>query len=482
MSSLPPPPLTDPAPAPQPRHHLRTLLAWLIVLGCGGFFAASAFERDAAEDKNSDVATAHAQLLLQARYVVGANHLFRSVATKSNTTDSLIASVRAAAKTPGERLLTVPVIAELKNKDDAVAMLDELSPQIKDPAMRRHLQILRQIYTVNQKPQGAERDELIARFRWLGKLALTWSDPPDAPERHQVIAAAQRTAIAAIVLVLIVLLAFLIGLVLFVIAAIFFFQGKLRPLYRPEPRAPVHYLESFAIYLLGMLALSLLFRYGVRVSGLAPSASFLLLPLILLWPALGFGIARTAAAIGWTLPHTPPRPPPFIDPRYLPPHVAPPRPTPAFLRALREIALGLVGFVGGLPILALGMITTLILSRLVHAEPVHPIIEAAGRGPKVTLQLYLLACGVAPMVEETFFRGALHHYLRGRHGFIITALVTSFLFAAIHPQGWTTIPLLASIGIVLSLLREWRLTLLAPMTAHALNNFTAATFLVLALS
>jgi membrane protease YdiL (CAAX protease family) len=236
------------------------------------------------------------------------------------------------------------------------------------------------------------------------------------------------------------------------------------------------------MYLLGMLALSLLFRYVVHVGGLAASATFLLLPLLLLWPAKRFGIARAATAIGWTLPHAAPRPLPMIDPRYFPPQFPPPRPTPGFLRAIREIGWGLLGYLGGLPILTLGMITTLTLSRLVHAEPVHPIIEAAGRGPKITLQLYLLACGVAPMVEETFFRGALHHYLRGRHGFIVTALLTSFLFAAVHPQGWTTIPLLASIGIVLSLLREWRLTLLAPMTAHALNNFTAATFLVLALS
>jgi membrane protease YdiL (CAAX protease family) len=56
----------------------------------------------------------------------------------------------------------------------------------------------------------------------------------------------------------------------------------------------------------------------------------------------------------------------------------------------------------------------------------------------------------------------------------------SILFAAMHPQGWAGVPVLASIAIVLAAIREWRGTILASATAHALNNGFAMTMLVLA--
>jgi membrane protease YdiL (CAAX protease family) len=55
----------------------------------------------------------------------------------------------------------------------------------------------------------------------------------------------------------------------------------------------------------------------------------------------------------------------------------------------------------------------------------------------------------------------------------------AFVFAALHPQGWTAIPVLMSIAVVLGILREWRGSSIASMTAHALNN--AAVTLVFAL-
>lgn len=84
--------------------------------------------------------------------------------------------------------------------------------------------------------------------------------------------------------------------------------------------------------------------------------------------------------------------------------------------------------------------------------------------------LLLLAAGYAPLVEETFFRGALQRYFRSRFSFLPAALLTGLIFAALHPQGFYAIPALAAIGFGLSLLREWRDSLIASMTAHAINN------------
>ena len=93
----------------------------------------------------------------------------------------------------------------------------------------------------------------------------------------------------------------------------------------------------------------------------------------------------------------------------------------------------------------------------------------------------LLAAVLAPLLEETLFRGALHRYLRGRLGFFLSALITGVIFAGLHPQGWLAIPALGSIGIGFSLLREWRDSLIAPTVAHAINNGLLITVVWLAL-
>ena len=61
----------------------------------------------------------------------------------------------------------------------------------------------------------------------------------------------------------------------------------------------------------------------------------------------------------------------------------------------------------------------------------------------------------------------------------MSALGTGVIFAAVHPQGWTAIPALGAIGFVLALIREWRGGLLASMAAHALNNGTLLTLMLL---
>jgi membrane protease YdiL (CAAX protease family) len=89
--------------------------------------------------------------------------------------------------------------------------------------------------------------------------------------------------------------------------------------------------------------------------------------------------------------------------------------------------------------------------------------------------LYLLVSVFAPVMEETMFRGALFHHLRRRWGWAVSAPIVAFIFAVIHPQGWVAVPVLGSIALVLAALREWRGSLIAPMVAHACNNFIVLT-------
>ncbi|MDA8908926.1 CPBP family intramembrane metalloprotease, partial [bacterium] len=102
-------------------------------------------------------------------------------------------------------------------------------------------------------------------------------------------------------------------------------------------------------------------------------------------------------------------------------------------------------------------------------------------GWRERLLCFFLAAVFAPVFEELFFRGALHRWLRGRFGFLVSALLTGAIFAALHPQGWLGIPALAAIGVGFSLLRESRDSLIAPMVAHAINNGVLVTMLCIAL-
>jgi membrane protease YdiL (CAAX protease family) len=80
---------------------------------------------------------------------------------------------------------------------------------------------------------------------------------------------------------------------------------------------------------------------------------------------------------------------------------------------------------------------------------------------------------LAPVVEETIFRGILYPLMK-QHGPPVVALwATSFFFAAIHANLMTFIPL-TFLALVLTWLYERTDTLLAPIVAHAvfnLNNF-----------
>ena len=155
----------------------------------------------------------------------------------------------------------------------------------------------------------------------------------------------------------------------------------------------------------------------------------------------------------------------------------------------REVGAGFIGYLGVLAIASIGIALTLMLSFLADLVPgsggvageaeggapagpeVHPVVGWIYEGDVwMRLACFALAAGFAPVFEELFFRGALHRHFRGRFRFLPSALLTGVIFAALHPQGFFAIPALAAIGIGFSLLREWRDSLIAPMTAHAINN------------
>ena len=120
----------------------------------------------------------------------------------------------------------------------------------------------------------------------------------------------------------------------------------------------------------------------------------------------------------------------------------------------------------------------------------HPIIiEIANGGWQVRVLIISLAAIAAPIVEETIFRGVLYRQLRTssrtfNHAISIfgSVLIVSFLFAAIHPQGWIAIPALMGIAIGMNLMREWRGTVIPSMVVHGVSNGLVTSMMLIFLS
>ena len=62
---------------------------------------------------------------------------------------------------------------------------------------------------------------------------------------------------------------------------------------------------------------------------------------------------------------------------------------------------------------------------------------------------------------------------------VIAVLVNSVIFAAVHQLGLIFIPVLGSLAVAFSLMRDWRGTINPPNVARCINNFAVLTWNVL---
>ena len=135
---------------------------------------------------------------------------------------------------------------------------------------------------------------------------------------------------------------------------------------------------------------------------------------------------------------------------------------------------GVSGAIVNIPILfVLGMISAILLWFL--PEPSHPIIERVlSSGTFITqFSVFFGAVILAPIIEELVFRGLLLPALTKRFKSPAKGIViSSLLFAAIHPQGIVLWPQLAAIGAMAALLTYQTRSLVPGMVMHAVHNCT----------
>lgn len=222
-------------------------------------------------------------------------------------------------------------------------------------------------------------------------------------------------------------------------------------------------IEVFTLYLLGMLCLPKI----VDFFGVADSANNLLLVNILgissillvgLWPLTeGYSLRKVADSIGmqWR----------------------------GFSQSLRNLLFAPYAYLSSLaPFLLMLVLYSLTLTALgvdpsSGAHPVVPLL-AKSENSNLILLVVLMAVVVAPVIEEIMFRGYFYTWMRMYLHPVLAIPLSSFVFAALHPQGVVGLVPLTCIGMILALIREWRNSLLTCMLTHAIFNAVTLSLVV----
>jgi len=106
---------------------------------------------------------------------------------------------------------------------------------------------------------------------------------------------------------------------------------------------------------------------------------------------------------------------------------------------------------------------------ILGAQPSSNIPDEAFNSVPLTVIVGILSIALAPVMEETFFRGFLFGGLRNRWGFFFAALFTGFLFALAHIDPLVFIPFTV-VGMIFAWGYVYSGSILAGMIAHLLFN------------
>jgi membrane protease YdiL (CAAX protease family) len=437
---------------------------WLVLTALVSLIFLLHFLAPAPAAEDNEDPTGGLEFRIQARYVLGAAALTEGLGNNDVLSTPLLAQLRQTVKNPAAGVCVVPVIAEIAGFDAALEEIARLRLQ-EDLAESdtADLALLEQLYT--RSPKALDLEAQLAftdRRDWFAQLALSHVEGADTGEHDLILATAKRTASVLLALGGGVATAAFAGLALLALGGLLWQQGSLRSGYvlsshvlsshvlSPHSDAATNripYLETLVVFIIATLSFGLLGGLLQEALGLGTSAALTVSMLSLLavfWPRVqGVGADELRRACGWHLGSG----------------------------FWREVGSGLLGYVAGAPVLLAALGVSVLLSKWLDTQASHPITEEIAKANWATLTLiFILAAVWAPLVEESIFRGGFYHYLRGRLGIVAAALMTSFLFAVIHPQGLVGVPPLMALAMILALIREWRGSLVGSITVHAVHN------------
>ena len=383
---------------------------------------------------------------LMARYTLGSMEFLRAAGSLTpEMTRQLSQSLKQQpAPHPVDKFRAEMLASLLENRWTNAAVMEPLAQQA--PELRTDWDLISKCATEAASISAEDWQRFEARHGWLARPIRAQS--LGYPEQDWLLITAEARSIVFVMggAALIGLVLFVAGIVLLIRLLLRWRAGKTSVVMQGATTRQAHaYLEAFAIYLVGF----------ILVSG-AIGRFFPDIPKIAIY---GSSLAFVFIAIWW--------------PRWRGVDAGTWRETMGWHRGqgfFREAGIGLAGWIMGLPLLMLAASLAPMISRWTGTDPTHPIVHemmAPGIG---RWGIVLLAVVFAPLVEEAMFRGLLFPGLAAGKRWLLGLVVSAFIFAVIHPQGWAGVPAIMVIAGVLTTLRLLRGSIIASMTAHALNN------------
>jgi membrane protease YdiL (CAAX protease family) len=147
---------------------------------------------------------------------------------------------------------------------------------------------------------------------------------------------------------------------------------------------------------------------------------------------------------------------------------------PAATRCLVDFCIAIPGVIGMLVVLTA---VDYLVGRLSPGTSLTPdAVTGMAVSPDrmYTCLVLVFSFTFAPIAEELFFRGFLHNAFRARMPVVVAGLAQSLVFGFGHFFGVTHGIVAFAMGLLLTVLYEWRKTLIAPILVHAGMNFVAA--------
>ncbi len=373
---------------------------------------------------------------------------------------------------PEDELRAAIAAGELITLDDAGKRLEKVEEKVKpDSPLRQDLEALQAIYG-GERPTPETAARLKKHHGYFGELAASHGLPDTDPERERLIGGGLAIFVLVLFVGALVVGAFIAGTVLLIMLLVGYGSGRAGRAFVPPAPGGSMAIEVVAVFALGFLILKGLItvvesNFPAREAmwfGLIAQWALLA---VVLWPRfMGAPQGRRMALAGWHQGEG----------------------------VLKEIGCGIVGYLACVPVFMLGAVVSVILTFIESAirhsitgqsppPPSNPVFDiVSGKaGMLVVVMVYLLASLWAPIVEETVFRGCLYRQLRSKWQVLPAAAFTALCFGVMHAYPVLMMGPVIALGFGFALIREWRGSLIASMTAHCIHNAAVLGLLLVAM-
>ena len=379
-----------------------------------------------------------------------------------------------------QKLWAAIAATEIAGVPAGVLRLDGLAGELEAhperlAAIDEDLAVARLLVQGQREDLSTERlDAFVDRNGWFGKLGRALGLPASDPSKASLVRGG-GLIVLAIVMFGVVLVVMCIGsLIASIMMLVRYSQGQLRRAFVAPAVGGSVWLETAAVFVLAFLMLKLgvtALAIVMTPAGGTPPHWVQTAPLVLQWLVLLSIFWPLVRGMAWTEYR-----------RQIGLHSG--------LGFWREVGAGIWGYLAGLPLLAIAMGITVLIVVIKGAlstvpegaapeQPGNPIVDLLSvAGPFEMVMFFLLATVWAPLTEEIVFRGALFRHIRSRVALWLAAPITALVFGMMHGYDALLLLPVITIGFIFAFVREWRASLVGPITAHALHNGTLLVFAI----